>query len=64
MLPKFLADWRKLIIIAFLNFYACLCGMQPPVMRALLMSSIFLLAEAVVGVGFIAVPDYGNIINL
>lgn len=43
MLPKFLADWRKLIIIAFLNFYACLCGMQPPVMRALLMSSIFLI---------------------
>lgn len=39
-LPK---TWRKLIIVILLMLYAGLCGLRPPVLRALLMSSVLLL---------------------
>lgn len=39
-LPK---TWRKLIIVILLMLYAGLCGLRPPVLRALLMSMVLLL---------------------
>lgn len=34
--------WRRVLIIAFLVVYALLCGLRPPVLRALAMSSVLL----------------------
>lgn len=35
--------WRKVIVITLLTAYALLCGLRPPVLRALAMSSVLLL---------------------
>lgn len=35
--------WRKVIVIILLTAYALLCGLRPPVLRALAMSSVLLL---------------------
>lgn len=35
--------WRKVIVIILLDAYALLCGLRPPVLRALAMSSVLLL---------------------
>lgn len=35
--------WRKVIVIILLIAYALLCGLRPPVLRALAMSSVLLL---------------------
>lgn len=34
--------WRRLLVIAVLALYAALCGLRPPVLRALLMCSVLL----------------------
>ena len=35
--------WRRLSVVALLMAYAALCGLRPPVLRALVMSSVLLL---------------------
>lgn len=37
--------WRKLIVFAILCLYACLCGLRPPVLRALSMCAVLLWAR-------------------